>query len=220
MQTFSDDRDILKYEPVAFKDLYLPGQIAASGVSATLSGTTFTKAGETFVSKAVKAGNVIHLTSATTGIDTAFEIVSVDSETQLTISILRMDVDADAVSPGADASDYDYRIASFDPQANEALVQLTQYFGIAPGNPDSDYSTDDLLDADVLRSVSAFAVISALYATKASGLDGEDAYWDKSFYYRKKFEHARARCRVDVDLGKDGVKDLTRYANSPKLLRD
>lgn len=219
MNSFSDDRDILKYEPMLFTDLYMAGQVLVKGAAGTLSGTTFSKTGAGFISAGVKAGHVIFLSSSVMGISAGFEIVSVDSETELTISILRSDVSGNAISPNSDETDYQYRIATFDPQAKEIMFQLTQYYSIAPGNPDSDYSADDLLDSNVLRQMSTFGIISLVYASKATGLDQEDAYWDKSHYYGRKFAQARARCRVDIDLGSDGVKDLTRYAGSPKLLR-
>mgnify|MGYP007066232175 CR=1 FL=1 len=220
MDFFSNDRDILKYEPRLFTELYPSGQVLASGSTGSLSGTTFTKAGADFVAAGVLAGNVIYLKSTTSGVDAAFEIVSVDLATQLTVSVLRTNTDDAAISPNGDASDYDYRIATYSPQAKDVLFEITQYFGIAPGNPDSDYSQEDLLDSEVLRLMSMFAIISAVYATLATGLDSEDAYWEKSFYYRRLFEKARARCRVDIDLGQDGIKDLSRYASSPRMMRD
>ncbi len=220
MQSFSCDRDILKYEPSLFTDLYLASQVLAKGINATLTDTVLTVTDSDFIAAGIKAGSVIYLNSATTALTAALEVLSVDSATQLTISALRNDILADAISPNADGADYQYRIATFAPQANEVLFQLTQYYGLRPGNPDSEYGPTDLLDTDVLRQASTFAVISTIYATRAAGLDGQDAYWDKSYYYSNKFNQARARCRIDIDLGKDGVKDLTRYSSSPKLLRD
>jgi hypothetical protein len=220
MLYFSNDRDILKYEPKLFCELYPKGQVLSHGAGGTLSGTTFTKAGENFVSSQVSAGCVIYLKSATSAIDAAFEIVSVNSATQLTVSVLRVNETDDAISPKADAADYAYRIATFAPQANEVLVQLTQYFGIRPGNPDSYYSADDLLDASVLRQTSVYAVIAAAYASYSTGAGDDDSLWYKSFHYRRLFEKTKDRCRIDIDLGKDGIKDLSRFASSPKMMRD
>lgn len=219
MQVFSNDRDVLRYEPALFNTLFLPGQILAHGTGASLSATTLTKTGENFITKGVSAGNVIYLESTIASVATSFEVVSVDSATQLTISVLRCDITSDAISPDADASDYIYRIATFSPQGNDAMKQLTRYFGLQPGDPSSDYSAADLLDAEVMVQVSVFLIIAGVYATLASGINGQDAYWDKSFYYNDKFLKALARCKVDIDLGKDGARDLTNYANSPKLLR-
>ncbi len=64
MVSFSDDVDILKYEPVLFGELHLPGQVLAAGTGGTLSGTTFTAGGADFVSAQVSAGGVAHLSDS------------------------------------------------------------------------------------------------------------------------------------------------------------
>jgi hypothetical protein len=112
-----------------------------------------------------------------------------------------------------------YRISTFGPQANEVGFELTQYFGIRPGNPDSEYTVDDILDVSVLRQASVYAVIAGIYATLGGSSD-EDSFWKKSLYYQKLFEKARERCRLNVDIGGDGVSDRTKIGGSMKLVRD
>ena len=104
MVKFSNDADILKYEPMLFGQLYLPWQVLAAGTDGTLSGTTFTTSGADFVSAQIAAGGVIYMQSADGQLDGAYEIVSVDSATQLTVSVIRSDSDDPAVAPPA-ASD-------------------------------------------------------------------------------------------------------------------
>jgi hypothetical protein len=147
-----------------------------------------------------------------------YEIVSVDSETELTVSVLRSDGEESAVGPG-DNSDVSYRISTFGPQANEVGFELTQYFGIRPGNPDSEYTVDDILDVSVLKQASVYAVIAGVYATLGGSSD-EDSFWKKSLHYQKLFEKARERCRLSVDIGGDGVSDRTKIGGSMKLVRD
>ena len=53
---FSNDVDILKYEPVLFGELHLPWQVKASGTGATLNGTTLTAVGADFVAAGIEAG--------------------------------------------------------------------------------------------------------------------------------------------------------------------
>jgi len=218
MVQFSNDTDILKYEPILFGQLHLPGQVLAAGAGGTLSGTTFTAVGSDFVSAQASAGGVIYLRSADGLLDGSFEIISVDSATQLTISVVRADSDAEPIAPPA-ASDISYRISTFEPQAGEVGFQLTEYFGIRPGNPASDYSTEDLLDTSVLRIASSFAVIAGVYAMLASEAKDENL-WKKSLYYQKLFEKARQRCRLSIDADSDGVADVTRLGASVRLVRD
>lgn len=218
MVSFSNDVDILKYEPVLFGELHLPWQVLASGTGGTLSGTSFTASGADFVSAQVSAGGVIYLQSTDGLLDGAYEIVSVVSATQLTVSVVRSDPNGVSVAPPA-ATGISYRISTFEPQAGEAAFQLTEFFGIRPGNPASVYDAEDVLDTDVLKRASVFAVVSSVYAMSASKADDEN-FWKKSLHYRRLFEKARERSRLSIDVGSDGVVDITRLGSSVRLERD
>jgi hypothetical protein len=218
MVSFSNDADILKYEPALFGELHLPWQVLTAGTGGALSGTTFTASGADFVGARVSASGVIYLRSADGSLDGAYEIVSVDSATQLTISIIRSDSDEPAVAPPA-ASDITYRVSTFGPQASEVGFQLTEHFGIRPGNPASIYEVEDVLDTDVLKRTSVFAVISSVYAMLASKAKDEN-FWKKSLHYQSLFERARERCRLSIDVDSDGVGDVTKGGASVKLVRD
>ncbi len=218
MVNFSNDADILKYEPVLFGELHLPWQVLAAGTGGTLSGTTFTASGADFVSALVTAGQIIYLQSADDSLDGAYEIVLVDSATQLSISVIRADSDDDAIAPPA-AADISYRISTFGPQASEVGFQLTEYFGIRPGDPASDVDVEDVLDADVLKRASVFAIVSSVYAMLASKAR-DDNFWKKSLHYQKLFERARERCRLSIDVGGDGVADITKAGAYGRLVRD
>ncbi|MBN1796728.1 MAG: hypothetical protein JW804_08645 [Sedimentisphaerales bacterium] len=218
MVYFSNDVDILKYEPVLFGELHLPWQVLANGSGGNLSDTTFTESGVDFVSATVTAGCVIYLHSSDGLLDGAYEIVSVDSETQLTVSVLRSEESDDAIALPA-ASDITYRISTYQPQAYEAAYALTEYFGIKPGDPSSDIEAEDILDTDVLKRASVFAIISAVYAMLAGKGDNEN-FWKKSHYYRKCFEQARSSARVGFDFDDDGIADKTNQGGSVRLIRD
>jgi len=218
MANFSNDADILKYEPVLFGELHLRSQVLIEGTGGALSGTAFTASGIDFSNCSVAPGHVIYLQSADGSLDGAYEIVSVDSATQLTVSVLRSDSDEQAITPPA-ATDISYRISTFGPQASEAAFQLTEYFGIAPGEPASDYDADDILDTNVLKRASVFAVLSSVYAMLASKAEDEN-FWKKSLHYQKLFEKARERCRLSIDVDNDGVAEVTKAGASLRLIRD
>ncbi len=218
MVTFSNDADILKYEPILFGELHLPWQVLTTGTGAALSGTTLTAGGADFIAAQVRAGGVIYLQSADGSLDGAYEIVSVDSATQLSISVVRADSTQTAVPPPA-ATNISYRISTFGPQAAEVGFQLTEYFGIKPGNPASDIDADDILDTSVLRLASVFAVISSVCAMLA-GKTRDQNHWNKSLYYQKLFTKARGRCRLSIDFGTDGVADVTKIGAAGRLVRD
>lgn len=218
MVRFSSDIDILKYEPVLFGELHLPSQVLTRGTGAELSGTALTDGAGDFIGAGVEAGGVAHLKSADGALDGSYEIVLVDSATQLTVSVLRADAAASAVAP-PQASDISYRLSTFAAQATEAAFQLTEYFGIQPGNPTSEIMPENIVDTEGLRRASAFAVISVIYATWASQIANE-GHWQKSLHYKQLFEKAKQRCRLSIDLGTDGIADIARLGGAIKLLRD
>jgi hypothetical protein len=218
MVSFSSDVDILKYEPVLFGELHLPGQVLAAGTGGTLSGTTFTASGADFVSAQVSAGGVVYLQTADGSLDGAYEIVSVDSAMQLSVSVVRSDSDDAAVAPPS-ATGISYRVSTFVPQAGEVGFRLTEHFGIKPGNPASSYDADDVLETDVLKRASVFGVISSVYAMLASKAKDEN-FWKKSLHYQKLFERAKERSRLSIDIGSDGVADVTRVGAFVRLVRD
>jgi hypothetical protein len=176
MVTFSNDADILKYEPILFGELHLPWQVLATGTGASLSGTTLTASGADFITAQVQAGGVVYLQSEDSSLDGAYEIVSVDSATQLSISVIRPESTDTAVAPPA-ATNISYRISTFRPQTTEVGFQLTEYFGISPGNPASEIDADDILDSSVLRLASVFAVIRTI---------GVKAFTTKNFSLKQK----------------------------------
>jgi hypothetical protein len=192
--------------------------VLADGTGGTLSGTTLTASGEDFVSASVTGGGVIYLQSVDGLLDGAYEIISVDSATQLTVSVVRADSGDGPIAPPA-GNDISYRISTFSPQASEVGFQLTEYFGIRPGNPGSDYDAADILDANVLRRASVFAVIASIYAMLASKV-GDQSFWKKSLHCQRLFEKARERCRLSVDVDSDGVADVTKVGASLRLVRD
>jgi len=218
MVEFSSDADILKYEPALFGELHPAGQVLAAGTGGTLSGTAFAVSGADFVAAQVSTGGVVYLHSADGALDGSYEIVSVDSATELTVSVIRSASSDDAVAPPT-AADVSYRISTFGPQVAEVGFQLTEYFGIQPGDAASDLGVEDILDANVLRRTSVFAVISAVYATLASKAQDEN-FWKKSLHYQRLFEKARERCRLSIDVGSDGVADVTELGASVRLVRD
>jgi hypothetical protein len=124
MNSFSNDVDILRYEPSLFGDLHFASQVLTSGTGGEIVGTVFSAAGADFNAAKVTAGMVVYLQSADGTVDGAYEIVSVDSATQLTVSVLRADGQTEAVAL-QDASDVGYRICTYQPQGSEVFLQLT-----------------------------------------------------------------------------------------------
>ncbi len=218
MAKFSNDADILKYDPILFGELHLPGQVLAGGNDGILSGTTLTAATADFVAAGVEAGGVVYLKSTEGALDGAYEIVSVDSGTQLTVSVVRSDAADPAIAPPV-TGDVSYRISTFGPQASEVAFRLTEFFGVQPGNPASEIAVQDIVDTGGLRRASVLAIISCVYEMWANGTQ-EECHWQKSLLYRQLSEQAKLRCHLSVDLDADGVIDITRVGGAIRLVRD
>src|SRR4030042_2853997 len=123
MVKFCNDVDIAKYEPMLFGELHLPWQVLATGENGQLEGTTFSEAGADFVASGVKVGGIIYMRSPDGLLDGILKIVSVDSATQLSVSVIRSDSQQDSIAPKA-AEEIFYRISTLEPQIVEAGMQL------------------------------------------------------------------------------------------------
>jgi len=218
MIKFCNDIDIAKYEPVLFGELHLPWQVHICGDNGQISGTSFSASGADFVTADVEAGDVIYLRSSDGAIDGIYEVVSVDSATELTISVIRSEKEADAIAPPAGTGIY-YRVSTFEAQIVEAGLRLTEYFGIGPGKAGAEIEAENIIDAEVLKPAAVFSVLSSVYAMLASNATDEN-YWAKSLHYKKLFEKARERCRLCIDTDGDGLADLTLDGSSIRMLRD
>src|SRR5688572_9351031 len=82
--TFCTDIDLLHWEPNILVDAAFASQTLISGTG-NLAGTTFTIASGSFTTAHIAADQAIVLSGSIAG---AFPIVSVDSATQLTLSVL------------------------------------------------------------------------------------------------------------------------------------
>jgi hypothetical protein len=221
MVRLCSDTDILRYEPALFGELHPANQVLETGQAGELSGATFEAGGADFVSAGIEPGDVIYLRSADGILDGVFEIVTVDSATQLCISVLRGDSECDPIAPSVSGplSDVFYRVSTLGPQIAEVSLRLTEYFGIKPGKADSDYSAEDILDTQEIRQVCAAGVIALAYATLMSSGD-EERFKEKVLHYEQLFEKGKERCRIALDANGDGVADSVRFGGCGRLIRE
>jgi hypothetical protein len=201
-----------------FGELHLPWQVLAAGGNGQLEGITFSDSSADFIASGVKTGGIIYMRSADGLLDGIYEIASVDSVTQLSVSVIRSDSQQDSIAPKA-AEEIFYRISTLEPQIVEAAMQLTEHLGIQPGCSVSELRAEDILDNEPLRKVSVFMVISAVYVMLASRVNDKD-FWSKSLHYKKLFEKALEQCRVSIDSNGDGVGDITIGGGAFRMKRE
>jgi len=218
MVRLCNDIDILKYEPALSGELHLANQVLSAGSGGELAGTTFTATGADFVTAGIEPGGVIYLRSADGILDGAYEIVAVDSATQLCVSVLRADSESDPIAPPA-GSDISYRISTLRPQSAAVSLRMTEYLWIKPGQTISDFSAEDILGSEAIRGVCAAGVIATAYKMLA-GNENDEQLWNKGLHYEQLFAKGMERCRVALDKDGDGVADSMRFGGCGRLIRD
>jgi len=214
MAAFSSDADLLKWEPVLFREFLSASQVLCQGTDGETNGTAFTSSGASFLTRGVRAGHVITLWNEERTMDGSYEIVSADSETSLTISALRK-AGGDAAIAVPERNGLRWRIGSFDPQAEEIGYGLLQYFGLDV----SEDGGEQILDERALRLCSVYGVLSAVFASQAGGEEDVSGCWQKSLRYQKLFETARNRAKVRIDVNQDRRTDEVRAGGAVRLSR-
>ena len=109
-----------------------------------------------------------------------------------------------AIAP-ATGENLEYRISTFDPQAEEIAYELQRYLGI---QDDGDGLTiSNIVDSRVLRQASVFGILSTIFAACATGQNDPCGYWEKSMRYQELFKSSRAQLKVGIDTTGDSVAD-------------
>jgi hypothetical protein len=217
MVCYSRDVDILRYEPALFGELHLPSQVIMQASGGKLEGSKFTVGEADFVDGSVEAGGVIYLKSADGAIDGTYEIVSIESQRELTVSVVRAEGQEDIIEAGQ-GQEVSYRVVTYRPQAQEAGIRLAEYLGIKPC-VEGDIEEGKVLESLEIRRLSVFLVLANLYAM-LGGEGGNEDYWKKSEHYTRLFEKAKERLKVGIDLDSDGVSDKIVHGGASRLVRD
>jgi hypothetical protein len=208
MSNFSNDADLLKWEPDVFRLCRFNQQkLGGAGTGATSAGSAaFTDAtGGDFVNAGVDTGHVVHL-SKSGAYDDYFPVASRTSATQLLLD-----------APGGvftTQSGVTWSVHTFDAQHEEAHFELCERFGIDDENA-LNYDEEDVFNVRVLRRASVFRVLEVVFRAQAS--NGEDLFWKKAERYGVLFERALSAARVRFDPDGDGTPDQTKDAHSVDL---
>jgi len=217
MNSFCQDRDLLGIEPVVFLAAGFPAQELLRGTGGVMSGTAFTSTAGGFVAAGVAPGMVLCTYTATPSEGSACEIVSVDSSTHLTVSVLRADPSGAAVAPHA-GTNLSFYIRAFAPQVravsdelSEKLRQLVEVSGVSAG---------DFADSAQLRFATACGTLAAIFTARAEGAQPCDPNWLKAEHYRREYRRLQLQLRLTVDADGDGLAERTRTLGNVTLRRN
>jgi hypothetical protein len=216
MTQFCQDTAILTLEPVVYLD---PGDVCRSmirGTAATLSGTTLSVGGADFIGVGVTAGMVVCTWSDAAAEGDAWEIVSVDSATQLTVSVLRASTDDDAIAPPA-GTNLNFAVRTLAPTIADISVTLAERMRWA--SETAGIESVDFADSSQLASTTACGVLSAVFFARAAVASGSDPNWVKAEHYRARYQSMQLQLRLAVDADGDGVAESTRTLGNVTLRR-
>ncbi len=216
MNTITHDRDLLRLEPVLFLGGGCASRTLIAGGDGVLSGSTFTSPGSDFALAALAAGMVLCTWTDAPEEPTAVEIVSVDSATQLTVSVLRESPDSDPVAPSA-GSGLGFFVRSYRPEIRQAADQLAHMLSRSGETHRQDPPT--FCDAAVLRETIAIGALATIFSARSGNGGQTDSAGIKAERYRREWLTARTRLRVAVDTDGDGLPDETRTLGHVTLRR-
>ena len=203
MLGFSSDADVARYEPGVFGSWFLSSQVLCGGDNGIVAGTQFTASGVDFTVSQVAGGGILWLQSADGTIAGVFEIVSVNDAGHLTVSVMRTSGEQAAIPVGI-ASGLTWRIVTYGLQGYEVLWQMSQKLGLRPGYSGADYSVDDIVNADSLRTASVFGVLVMVFQALYQGVNGQEVLREKMDYYQWLYDMALERITVKIDTDDDG----------------
>ena len=216
MTTFCTDIDLLHWEPNICRDAAFASQALMSGTG-DLAGSTFTIATGSFTTAHVTPDQVIVLTGATSG---SYPIVSVDSATQLTLSVLYdglYPTSGDPVpSPPGTAAGLAFVIRTFWPQRRIVSELLLSTCGLDPSDAES---ADKILNPADLKRACTLGTLHLVYSALAAVAPDPEILLPRLDLYYRLYRRAIASTRVELDLNGDGVAEATRALNVLELQR-
>lgn len=215
MSPFCTDIDLIHWEPNICRDAAFASQTLITG-TADLSGTTLTIASGSFIDRHVEPNQVIVLSGSISG---SFPILTINSATDLTISILYDGLfsgEPTASAVGA-ATGLTFAIRTFWPQRQMVTEILTQAVGIIPDDPRTANAT--ILNPEALRRPCIFGTLQLIYSALSAVADAPKEYAVRATVYQRLCQRAMRLTQVDLDLNGDGQADHTRQLNSIELVR-
>jgi hypothetical protein len=216
--SFSTDRDLLALEPNLFRDVARSAQTRLSASDASIASTTLTSASSNFTGAKIAPGMVALVN------DAPLEVLSVDSDTTLTISRLRDTIHDDPVPPLPVASGGALRIATFGPQRAIVHRQLLAALGLDPAPADEDPDSSrphagNVVNTPDLALIESLGALHLILSSAAALVGESSTLWTRAALYRDRFDHARRRLGAHLDLNSDGVADAIRHITVMHLTR-
>lgn len=213
---FCNDSDLLHWEPSLFRDAAAAAQTLLAGIG-DLAGTQFTIASGSFIDEGVLAGHVICLEGALAG---CYPIASVDSATQLALSVLcealHPELGAGQPSPIGNASGVSYAVRTFWPQRKVVSELIQRCAGVGAETPLPDAT---ILNAAALKRSCALGTLQMIYSALAAAAPDPSVLSLRAEMYERLYRRSLSAARVEIDVDGDGKGEIVRALNVIELVR-
>lgn len=206
------DTDLLRWEPNIALDAEIASQ-ALLTASGAVAGTTLTLASGSFVESRVSAGLIACLRGAIEG---CFPIVSVDSASTCTLSVLYDGLDqtpAVPVSPGSAAS-LNVTIRSFYPQRRIISDLLTRMAGVDSA------AGETLLNVEDFTRPCALGALHLIYmAISTAATEQQADLVIRAELYERLYRKSLRSLIAEIDTDGDGEVDRRQALHVVRLAR-
>jgi len=213
MPTFATDIDLLHWEPAIMSDAAGVAQTLLSGTG-SLSNTTFTLDAGSLTDAHVTTVYAITLGDPING---SFPIISVNSDTELTLSVLYDDLyaDQDNAQPNSSISGdaVSFAIRTFWPQRQSVTDQLLAAAGVDAAD------ISQIINAPMLRRPCVLGILQMIYNALAASATDPANFLARADLYERLFQRALRATIVEIDTNRDGIADVKRPLGVVQLRR-
>lgn len=209
---FCSDLDLLHWEPQLFKDAAFVSQTLLSAVG-DVDGTTVTLADGLIAAAELAGGEVACVGGA---IDGCFPVASIDSATQLTVSVLYdklFDDPAEPARAGASAAGVLVVIRTFWAQRKVVSDLLLNLLDVPADRPEA------VLNPESLRRACTLGALQMVCSAMAAVSESAAAHAVRADLYERLYRRALRAARVELDLNGDGQADCRRTLATVEFVR-
>jgi len=206
---FAKDRDLYVLEPGLHRDVAWMSQRVVL-TTGTVVGTALTINTGSFIGAGVGAGHVVLFDGV------VLEVVSVESDTQATVSLMRADVSSNAIA-GLDGTNRKVEVYWYGPQLGIVHRQVLAMIGL--DGEDDGLGESSVTNPGALVRLEALGALHLIYAGAGAPGRGGEKFDQRAKMYQERFRSERERVVAMIDLDGDGIAETKRRPNAFVLSR-
>ncbi|MEQ9454377.1 MAG: hypothetical protein RLN76_07275 [Phycisphaeraceae bacterium] len=206
---FSQDRDLLAYEPNVFVEVPFTAQERVSVADGLVSGNTLTSVEADFVTAGVEVGGVVLIERV------AHEVLAVIDAGTLSMSAVR-GREADAAIAAKAGEQLSVRVRTFAPQATLVHDLLLRLLGLSE---EDSLGEEAVVSLGAMMRLECLGTLEMVYSAAASISGHHEAVLAKAALYRERFRRACREAVIGVDLDGDGRANERRRLGLVSLVR-